>query len=376
MLRPTLIGAAVLAASATLSAQSPLLITEFAVTPTAGEMVEFYNPGAEPVDLTNYYISDATFAGGGTYYYNIVIGAPGGGGFGDFSARFPAGASIAPGEYQTVAFADADGAEGFFNTYGVLPTYECIGNAVPPFNDPTVADMLEAVPGSINGGGGLTNSGEMCTIFYWDGNSDLVTDVDYVMWGDTNEGVDKTGVSIDGPDADGTASTYLDDVDLGSQAFMSTHSFGNSNQRQMMSEGLETTLGGNGADGNNEMSENLAATFVEAVWTPNARTATAVDYSWSNNNDGTYDITSTGGTPNGALIGLFAMAGGNFAVGQCPGDGLSVMLGGPTALAFGTFDAAGEVNATLAVMAGLGTLHMQVIDVSACKITNVVVATF
>ena len=46
MLRPTLIGAAVLAASATLSAQSPLLITEYAVTPTAGEMVEFYNPGA------------------------------------------------------------------------------------------------------------------------------------------------------------------------------------------------------------------------------------------------------------------------------------------------------------------------------------------
>jgi len=374
MLRPTLIGAAVLAASATLSAQSPLLITEFVVTPTAGESIEFFNPGAEPVDLTNYYVSDATFAGGPTYYYNIVIGAPGGGSFGDFSARFPAGASIAPGEYQTVAFADAEGAFGFFNTYGSLPTYECIGDLGN--DDAGVPNMLEAVPGSINGTGGLTNSGEFCTIFYWDGNSDLVTDIDYVMWGDTNEGVDKTGVTIDGPDGDAVGSTYQDDTALAIQSFSSTHSFGDSMQRVMMSEGLETTLGGNGANGNDETSENLAATWAAAVPTLGTRTATAVDYSWSNNNDGTYDITSTGGTPNGMLIGLFAAAGGNFAVGQCPGDGLSVMLGGPTALSFGTFDGAGEVNATLAVMAGLGTLHMQVIDVSACKITNVVVADF
>ncbi|MFT7463776.1 MAG: hypothetical protein ACI9EF_002123 [Pseudohongiellaceae bacterium] len=374
MLRPTLIGATILAASSTLSAQSTLLITEFAVTPTAGEMVEFFNPNAEPVDLSDYYVSDATFAGGPTYYYNLVNGAPGGGSFGDFSARFPAGATIAPGEYQTVAFADAEGALGFFDTYGVLPTYECIGDLGN--DDAGVANMLEAVPGSINGGGGLTNSGEFCTIFYWDGSSDLVTDIDYVMWGDANEGVDKTGVSVDGPDGDAIASTYLNDTALGSQIFMSTHSFGDSNQRVMMSEGLETTLAGNAVNGNDETSENLDVTFEAAVWTPNARTVNAVDYSWSNNNDGTYDISSSGGTPNGALIAFFAIAGGNFPVGQCPGDGLSIMLGGPTVLAFSAFDGAGEVNATQAVTAGLGTVHMQVVDIAACKITNTVVATF
>jgi len=376
MFRAILTSASVLFLSTSIFAQSTLLITEFTVTPTDGEMVEFYNPGPNAVDLTDYYVSDATFAGGGTFYYNIVIGAPGGGGFGDFSARFPAGASIAPGEYQTVAFADADGADGFLSTYGVLPTYECIGNAVPPFNDPTVADMLEAVPGSINGGGGLTNSGEFCTIFYWDGNSDLVTDIDYVMWGDAAEAVDKTGVSIDGPDADTLASTYLNDTATGSQQFMTAPSFGNSAQRLMMSEGVEITLGGNAGNGNNETSENLSDTWQNTGYTPNARTADAADYSWSDNGDGTYDIAASGGTAGGPLLALFSLAGATIPVGQCPGDGLSIALGGGTLIAVGAYDGLGEVNATQAVDAGLGTVHMQVIDVSGCKITNTVVATF
>ena len=90
------------------------------------------------------------------------------------------------GLIERVAY--ADGAAGFLGEYGVLPTYECLGDG--GFDDPTVPDMLEAVPGSINGGGGLTNSGEFLCLFYWDGNSDLVTDLDYVCWGDLAEAVD------------------------------------------------------------------------------------------------------------------------------------------------------------------------------------------
>jgi hypothetical protein len=374
MLRAILTSASILALSTSILAQSTLLITEFVVTPTAGESIEFYNPGPDAVDLSDYYVSDATFAGGGTFYYNIVIGAPGGGGFGDFSARFPAGASIAAGEYQTVAFADAEGAFGFFNTFGVLPTYECLGDGGN--DDLSVPDMLEAVAGSINQGGGLTNSGEFCTIFYWDGNSDLVTDIDYVMWGDTNEGVDKTGVTIDGPDGDAVGSTYLADTAIALQSFSSTHSSGSSMQRVMMSEGVETTLGGNAVNGNDETSENLVDTWASGSPTPNARTASAADYSWSDNGDGTYDIKASGGTAGGPLLALFALAGATIPVGQCPGDGLSVALGGSTLIAVGAYDGLGEVNATQAVSAGLGTVHMQVIDINGCKITNTVVATF
>ncbi|RIK53191.1 hypothetical protein DCC62_32475, partial [candidate division KSB1 bacterium] len=101
-------------------APSHLIITEFVISPTAGEFVEIYNPTSETINLSNYYLTDATFAGGGTYYYNIVTGANAGGGtFGDFNARFPEGATIAPGEHQTIAMVG----NGFFNTYGVQPTY-------------------------------------------------------------------------------------------------------------------------------------------------------------------------------------------------------------------------------------------------------------
>ena len=86
-----------------------LLLSEVAVTPTAGEFVEIYNPGSSAVDLSDVYLTDATFAPGGDFYYNIVTGSDaGGGGFGDFHARFPAGASIGPGEYQTVALNGSD----------------------------------------------------------------------------------------------------------------------------------------------------------------------------------------------------------------------------------------------------------------------------
>ena len=67
-------------ASATVSGQE-LLITEIVVTPTAGEFIEIHNPSdSVTVDLSNVYITDATFAPGGIFYYNIVTGANAGGG--------------------------------------------------------------------------------------------------------------------------------------------------------------------------------------------------------------------------------------------------------------------------------------------------------
>ncbi|MFB3101119.1 MAG: lamin tail domain-containing protein, partial [Gammaproteobacteria bacterium] len=88
-------------------AQDHLLITEFAVDPSSstavGEFIEIFNPTTETIDLTNYYLTDATFSGGGTFYYQIVEGGGGGGGFGDWHARFPTGATIAPGEFQTMS---------------------------------------------------------------------------------------------------------------------------------------------------------------------------------------------------------------------------------------------------------------------------------
>jgi endonuclease/exonuclease/phosphatase family metal-dependent hydrolase len=247
-----------------------LRITEIVVTPTAGEFVEILNTGDSTIDLSQVYLTDGTFAGGGTFYYNIVTGdldAAGGGGFSDWHARFPSGATIAPGEYQTVAM--GDGATGFFATYGVLPTYEVCDT------DGAVADMEEALAGSINcdaNSPGLTNGGEVVIMYQWDGVSDLVGDIDYAVWGDRDEAVDKTGVAIDGPDGDDVASAYLADTPVASQSVVAggAHGSGDSFTRADLDEGTEVQSGGNGVDGADETSENLADTFCIAAVTPGA----------------------------------------------------------------------------------------------------------
>lgn len=243
----------------TVSDVLPLLISEITITPTAGEFIEIYNPNSTTVDLTDVYITDATFAGTtATYYYNIVTGAnAGGGGFGDFLARFPIGATIGAGEYQTLAIS---GSNNYNTTYGTNPTYELYedGSAAD-----AIPDMLEGLQGSINGQGGLTNSGEVAILFYWDGTTDLVIDLDYVIWGDTAEAVDKTGVSIDGPDADALTSTYANDTPIANQVVVSAsgHGTGDSYQREDLTEGNELTTSGNGVNGNDETSEDLGNTW-------------------------------------------------------------------------------------------------------------------
>ncbi|MCH7496042.1 MAG: lamin tail domain-containing protein, partial [Candidatus Marinimicrobia bacterium] len=171
-----------------------LLLSEIVVTPTTGEMIEIYNPNKGPVDLTDYYVTDATNSGSSLYYYNIVLqnATSGGASSTDFNIRFPAGALIQAGEYQTVAL---NGSANFFTEFGVAPTYELLDT------DGAVPDMLEAETGSIGTGGGLSNTGEVLILYYWDGDSDIVIDIDYVLWGDKAEAVDKSGITIDGPDA-------------------------------------------------------------------------------------------------------------------------------------------------------------------------------
>ncbi len=251
-----------------LSDVSDLLITEIAVTPTLGEFIEIHNSGATTVDLTNVYLTDATFAGGaGTYYYQIVLGGGGGGGFADFHARFPNGAMISPGEYQTIAL---NGSTNFNTTYGEDPTYE-LYEEVPASPD-AIPDMLEAVAGSIGGQGGLSG-GEVAVLYSWDGITDLVQDLDYVLWGDKNEAIDKTGIAIDGPDGDALTSTYQNDIGIGSQAVISAiaHAAGMTWQRdESLNEGIETQTGGNGINGSDETSENLNLTFYEGMPSPNA----------------------------------------------------------------------------------------------------------
>ena len=242
-----------------------LLLTELVVTPTGGEFIEIHNPGTDPVDLSDMYVTDATFAPEGTFYYNIVTGADAGGGaFADFHARFPDGATIEGGAYQTIALA---GSSEFAAAYGANPDYELFEDG-PATDD--IPDMREAISGSISGQGGLTNSGEVVVLYQWDGTSDVVTDLDYALWGDKDEAVDKTSVATDGPDADADTTAYADDTAIADQDVIATgaHPSGSSFQRGDPTEGTETTSGGNGFGGADETSENLSATWATAAATP------------------------------------------------------------------------------------------------------------
>ncbi len=251
----------------TQAALEDLLITEITVTPTAGEFIEIHNSGVDVIDLSDVYLTDATFSNGNVYYYQIVEGAGGGGGFADFYSRFPTGASIASGEYQTISMA---GSDAFFGTYGVDPTYELFEDGAAD----AVPNMREAVTGSINDQGGLTDSGEVVVLLHWNGIDDLVQDLDYVVWGDKVEAIDKTGIAIDGPDADAIESPYANDTAINSQSVVNAgaHATGNSWQRVDFSEGAESQTGGNGINGSDETSENTDFTFGESTPTPNAAT--------------------------------------------------------------------------------------------------------
>lgn len=250
--------------SGAIDAPAQILISEVVVSPFGGEFIEIYNNTAGEVFLDNYYITDATFANGGVYYYNIVTGSDyGGGDFSDWHAKFPSGSTIAAGEVQTIAI---NGSEEFFTAYGIEPTYELYEDGA---SADAIPDMLEAVTGSINNQGTLTDGDEFIVLYYWDGNTDLVVDIDYFHWGTSDEIVDKTGVSIDGPDADATTSTYLNDTPIANQISVgTTHASGNSWQRIDFDEGAEINSGGNGVDGNDETSEDLNNTFIETVADP------------------------------------------------------------------------------------------------------------
>jgi len=278
---------------------APIYISEIVVTPTAGEFVEIFNPNASDVELSNYYLTDATYAGGGSYYYNIVTGSDyGGGSFGDFHARFPDGAIIAAGNYQTIALA---GSDGFNAEYGIAPDYELYEDATAADSIP---DMREAVTGSIGGQGGLTNGDEVVVLYFWDGLTDLVKDSDYLLWDNggevPNEAVDKTGISVDGPDTDSDASAYLDDTPIADQHFGPSPGYGFSLHRIDYGEGSETSTGGNGIDGHDETSENTDTTFAISLPTPGG--AAQLDFFEPNNSFATAVSVSVPDTLTGMAI--------------------------------------------------------------------------
>ncbi|MFZ0389055.1 MAG: choice-of-anchor J domain-containing protein [Calditrichia bacterium] len=238
-----------------------LLISEIVTRPLNAQFIEIFNPGDSPVLLGNYFLSDATDAAAQQYYYNIVTGSNmGGGQQGDFHAHFPQAAVILAGEYQTIAL---QGDSAFYAAYGIRPTYELYEDGSGGAHD--APDLREAAAGTINMQGMLPDSAGMLALYFWNDSSDLVQDADYLIYNTSPSAparaVDKSGVSLDGPDPDTLATVYLNDTPLSAQQAAPFPQDGFSLHRVDFSEGQQLVNGGNGISGADETSEDLQNTF-------------------------------------------------------------------------------------------------------------------
>lgn len=221
---------------------SHLLLSEVVVAPTGAEMVEIYNPTNSAAPFDDHYIADFN-----TYYAITTGGAiPSSA---DFLARFPANSSVAAGGFVVVSL---ESATAFKAAYGKDPSFD-----FDP-NDNGAPVML----GTFGPNSGLTNTGEMVVLFQWDGSSDLVSDVDYTVYGNTANAANKTGITVG-------QSTYKNDTPAVNQVPAKAPLANKSIHRCDTAEASETTSGGNGLSGHDETSENgLSAWTLTAGGSP------------------------------------------------------------------------------------------------------------
>ena len=221
-----------------LTAQDHVVISEIVLQPSNAEYIKLYNPTDNAVDLSNYYLTDGTDPSNQKYYYNLPTGTNFWSGSGsDFIVRFPPGYSI---EAQSEIIIAATTTAAYESYYGASP-----GLSVKD-------DLLNAIDGQNTKGIGtayLDNAAETLVLFYWDGSSATVKDVDYVLWGSLICAVDKSGIA-----------GYQNDTPVEQQAFTPTHQDGQKLQR-ISDEGSEPSSGGNGITGHNETGENLDGTW-------------------------------------------------------------------------------------------------------------------
>jgi hypothetical protein len=228
-----------------------LLLSEVVLAPATSEFVEIANPTGSAVDLSTYYLSDSG------NYFRLPTGAAAVD-IGDFIVQFPAGATIPAHGVVTVAI---DSAANFTSAFGLAPSFS-IGAGTPQM----LAKVTAGTPG-------LAASGELVVLFQWDGQTDLVHDVDILLAGvptASDQLVDKSNVTQDGPDADTQPSRYAADArTIIVQASVAPP--GKSTKRIALETGRETHGGsGNGITGDDETSEDTTKTwdFTYTVPTP------------------------------------------------------------------------------------------------------------
>lgn len=219
-----------------------LLLTE--IKGDGAEFIEIWNPTSRTIDLSNYYLSDV-----GDYWRypssSLVIPDAN-----DFIVRFPDKAMLAPKAVITIG----TNAVTYNTSYGVQPTYSIeLASGAQAFRDRRVTSDPS-----------ITGTGEIVVLFYWDGTSDLVKDVDMVLTGENAAAGNrlKPRQPVDGPDANAAESVYeIEDGMLGGGMNDTASTATSYKRRALEANNEKQDTGGNGITGDDETSENLKVTW-------------------------------------------------------------------------------------------------------------------
>jgi len=243
-----------------------LLLSEVKTLSAGFEFIEIYNPTSSEISLDDYYLADY-----GQYFQLPAVGAgpqsytPDSS---DFVARFPAGHTIASKGVVVVGIRLIENSD-------IIAQFH-IGKP----DGATGSEMNEAYAGSIGSTPTLTDAGESVILFYWDGTSNLVQDVDIVIAGnnpsDINLPPDKDGITVIGPAGQGNGpDTYqrdsltLPDMSAqlnGGQSYTRTALEGDNEDYPEMNRR------GNGLFGHDETSEETNNTWAIRDFTPGTTT--------------------------------------------------------------------------------------------------------
>ena len=227
-----------------------LLISEVKSGPDSLEFIEIFNPTCDDVDLTTYYLGDEP-----TYPLAPSWGTsrpmPG-----TLNAvvRFPPGEILASGAVAVVARDSL----AFSAEYGVVPRFGLLNAGASAMEFIAYRSTPDMV---------LANTGEVVALFEWDGEGDLVRDVDIVVAGEapatSHQLIAKQLLAprgVDGPDVDDTLTTYLPDG-ASLPAMQARDATEGSYQRIAFEGEFEAASGGNGVDGHDETSEDTRNTW-------------------------------------------------------------------------------------------------------------------
>ncbi len=226
---------------APLSTPVHLLLSEVRTKGNGKEFIEIYNPTDEVVSIEHYYLADNNFYAK-LPQFRIETEPSETLENSDFIVTFPTGSTIASKAVVVIGVKPDPFAGLNFRILGQGGTA-----------------MEQAFPGSLGTQPSLTDSGEPIILFFWDGHTNLVTDVDIFISGksptNNNALKAKTNLTIAGPSGPACPSAYLSDSLLMTPLVGDPTSDTNYNRVKL--EGFfETNFNGNGVGGHDESSEN------------------------------------------------------------------------------------------------------------------------